>query len=289
MNATVYYGDAAHRLTIKLPPSLSALRRHAAEAFGVQQNDFQLYHDPEAEGRKQGGRGRILVASEAQYRQIRPEDVVVVVAAGKRLDANDIARIFSTTNQRDYVQHPVKPPPPRQRPQSANPSFKAKFYDETTHQHDYTPKEVRQSTPRSRDRKGLTGDRSIGRTTSQDTYVAHALPGGLTPKTTFEKPYSAPFEKLTTNTRDYTKKSLPREQVRQREKRRDLGPWKTGVTEHQASYVPKALSSVAPVRPQSARGSRHAWVLPDTSYRLDYVPHAMEPHIHLEPWKKLNG
>jgi len=283
---TVYYGDVSKRLTIRLPPSLLVLRRRAAEAFGLQQKDFQFYRDPAAKGRGQGGIGRIHVTSEALYKQILADDVVVIVAAGKQLGADDVAKLFSTTNQRDYVPHPVEPPM-KERPQSAVVSNKAKFYDETSYHRDYPPKKVSPNTPRVRAMKALNADRKISSsTTHQDTYVPHPLPAGVPPKTPSDKkPFNPPFEKLTTNRRDYTKKPLPEELVRYKETRRELKPGKTGVTEFQASYVPKPLSPVMPIRPHSAAASHRPWVPPTTSYKQDYVRLEVEERIHLEPCK----
>jgi hypothetical protein len=88
-------GDSRQRITVPMPRSLHELQGRATQLFG-HNGELKMYHH-----------GSVAIEDPSQLNKIQNGDVVVVTWNNRRLTKREFAELLETTNQRDFVKHPL--------------------------------------------------------------------------------------------------------------------------------------------------------------------------------------
>jgi len=279
-------GDSNQRVTVPLPRSIHELQNRAAKLFG-HNGKLRMFHH-----------GMVPIHDPSQLSNIKDGDVVVITWDDRRLTKGEFAELLQTTNQRDFVKHPLsKPVAPVQSAQSNLPLIHHPFEGATSYTSEYVKHPLAKREPVEKPwqpsrlrspQKGQTGSSSYA-----DEYPWHDVCLSDTRQRHLSRdaprPKSEPFVGCTSYMQDYVKPPPQPKRVstpsRPRPRTANMAPFQ-GQSTYLAEYTEKALPTLLAKRPNACDDVAKKPVPFEGSsdYQQNFIQHKeIHPMIHLEP------
>eukprot|EP00617_Octactis_speculum_P028060 CAMPEP_0185751812 /NCGR_PEP_ID=MMETSP1174-20130828/10600_1 /TAXON_ID=35687 /ORGANISM="Dictyocha speculum, Strain CCMP1381" /LENGTH=295 /DNA_ID=CAMNT_0028428977 /DNA_START=89 /DNA_END=976 /DNA_ORIENTATION=- len=182
------------------PQTLAELKRRAKKVFGAETHPEIWLHHCEKNGRPD--LGHVNIETEAEYSAVGHDDVVCIIADGKKMSLEKFAHL--TTAQADYTKMPIVPYERKTMPQAEY--QKSKFYGESTHKRDFPqhPLERRALANSHRQEIQKSTAKFDGRTSYQEHFIPKQLPHRTKKVETSQRPEPEPFCHTTTSRAAYT-------------------------------------------------------------------------------------
>jgi len=267
---------------VPLPRSFQELQNKAARLFG--NGELKMYHH-----------GILPIQDPSQMSKIQDGDVVVVTLGDRRLTSKEFARLLQTTNQRDYVEHPLSvPKAPVVKTPPKLPAVPLPFDGVTSYKSEYVKHPLSKREAAAKPASTWTPLKSsTGKSTYEEQYPWRDVPlseiRAPLPSREATRRKSEPFTGCTSYMRDYVKPPMepkkPETASPARPRPRAASLPFEGKSTYEAEYTKKPLSP----RPSQSLGPKVSTLEPlpfqgSSEYQHEFLKkESHQPRIYLEP------